>query len=74
MIRLLIQRIEIGEQAASAARAAITGVGSTCAPVYSNRTVLGAFLTSCGATRLINLYYGTEYTEKELKKLYRRKN
>ena len=26
------------------------------------------------ATRLINLYYGTEYTEKELKKLYRRKN
>lgn len=26
------------------------------------------------AMRLINLYYGTEYTEKELKKLYRRKN
>lgn len=24
------------------------------------------------ATRIINLYYGTEYTEKELKKLYRR--
>ena len=25
------------------------------------------------AARLINLYYGTEYTEKRLKKLYRQK-
>ena len=41
LVRLFIQRIEIGERAASTARSLPIGVGSTCVPVNSNRTVLG---------------------------------
>ena len=38
-LRLFIQRIEIAERAASAARSAVTGIGSTCIPVNSNRMI-----------------------------------
>ena len=41
LVRLFIQRIEIGERAVSAARSPTIGVGSTCIPVNSNRPFPG---------------------------------